>query len=510
MTRQKRADTRGRRVPTSQEREYLATFLGWIGDTPKLWKSVDLRIVAAKIDSRWYFIGGSCWLRHETVSRVSRVSGLPNNSRIWAFQHVAPLAQLRPILTRILQGSLIHRGRRVSFLAPPKLGATGEPRPVEFIFRPVSATQRAPNLIRPPFVYAHTSQLGGETGGYYLPDGRIDALNDHLRGLTSPWDGFADLLRQGLNSGYSVEHTSAVTLDVVAPIGLALAGERCRLANGSLHVNVLAESPAVRRFASVSYALDGPSGRTTGVHHAKVADWMNDGRLSSLGFTTDAGDARTATVFLRFNKSPMAQMSLAESTQRQGRLEAAHQVFAKDTAEWERVLLESDGETSGSGDGREFEKAAARLFTFLGFAVSEIGHTKGDQPDFLATAPGYPLLVVECTTGSLRSKTKLGNLVRRSADVRDAIRLTNHLPALPHLPSSPSPNHPHWRQCEVTPLIISSLPSTRVSEGERAEAGRDDVAVLDRGDLTHLLSLARRGETVGTVSEYLASRISRP
>ncbi len=123
----------------------------------------------------------------------------------------------------------------------------------------------------------------------------------------------------------------------------------------------------------MSFALDGHSGRKTGVHQAKEDDWKNDGGLSSLEFTADTRDAREATIFLRFNESTMAQASLEDSTQRQSRLEAARQVFVTDTADWERVLLESDGETSGSGDGREFEKAAARLFTFLGFAVSEIG-----------------------------------------------------------------------------------------------------------------------------------------
>lgn len=497
------------RTLAAHERERLGTFLGWLRETPKLWRSADLRVVAAKIDKRWHFLGGSCWLRYEGVTDVPRVTGLPSTDHIWAFQIVAPLRDFRPLVLQVLRDSLTYRGRRVWFRSPDMPTAPGQSRSVELTFQPMRATRRDAALMRTPFVYAHTLQFGGESAGRYFVHGGLDGLNDHLRALAPPWNGFAELLRHGLASGYSVEHTSNVTLDVVAPVGLLIDGERCRLADGKLRITVLAETESADRYVSLTYVLDGTHGRNSSAYQPTSVDWKYDGHRRFFEFIAEAGDAREATIYLRLNGVTVMQASFTDSTQRTARLEAARAVFVSDTEAWERTLLTSDGETSGAGDGREFEHAAARLFSFLGFAVAEIGHTKGSQPDFLASAAGYPLLVVECTTGSMRTKSKLANIVLRSANVRDALAGISHLPALPHLPFALAPMHQTWRQQAVIPVMISSLPSSRVSDGERTEAGRDSVSVVDRSDLAHLLEFARRGESIDKVYEHLQARITR-
>ena len=169
---------------------------------------------------------------------------------------------------------------------------------------------------------------------------------------------------------------------------------------------------------------------------------------------------------------------------------------------------ESDGEAAGGTDGREFERAAARLFTFLGFAVAEIGHTGGSQPDFLAGVAGYPrpggrvhyrIFPIEVETRTLGAKIR--RRARRDQDTAPPSRTAS--PALRIVTVSIR----SWRQREVLPVIISSLSPTRVSAAERADASCYNAAVLDRGDLTHLLSLARRGEAVGKVYEFVVSRI---
>ena len=119
-----------------------------------------------------------------------------------------------------------------------------------------------------------------------------------------------------------------VTLDVVAPIGLAFDAERCRLADGKVQIAVVAETPSsLDGYVSVTYATGGPAGRHSGVHCPTQKEWSRGTASTSFEYAADVGDEREATVYLRLNEKTMAQASLTDSTQRESRLEAARAVF---------------------------------------------------------------------------------------------------------------------------------------------------------------------------------------
>ena len=91
---------------------------------------------------------------------------------------------------------------------------------------------------------------------------------------------------------------------------------------------------------------------------------------------------------------------------------------------------------SGKGrDARDLEVGVAWLFWMLGFSVANLGGTSRtqDAADLIAMTPARNVAVVECTTGTLRTESKLSLLVSRTEDVRRSLVASGnqHLRVLP-------------------------------------------------------------------------------
>jgi Holliday junction resolvase len=89
----------------------------------------------------------------------------------------------------------------------------------------------------------------------------------------------------------------------------------------------------------------------------------------------------------------------------------------------------------GKRDARDFENAIAWVLWMLGFSVSNIGGTPrtSDAPDLIATTPKGHFLIIECTTGILKTDNKLSNLIDRAEKVRKMLSATgnDHFRVLP-------------------------------------------------------------------------------
>ena len=116
-------------------------------------------------------------------------------------------------------------------------------------------------------------------------------------------------------------------------------------------------------------------------------------------------------------------------------------------------------------DARDFEFGIAWLMWMLGFSTSQVGGTANtsDAADIVATTPSGNILIVECTTGLLKSD-KVAKLVERSEIVRK--RLIS------------SGNH----HLKVLPVIVTSKPKDEVKADIEVVQNKG-VAVMTKEDL---------------------------
>lgn len=121
-------------------------------------------------------------------------------------------------------------------------------------------------------------------------------------------------------------------------------------------------------------------------------------------------------------------------------------------------------------DGRDFEFGVAWLMWMLGFSPSQVGGTENtsDAVDMVATTPSGNILIVECTTGLLKSD-KVAKLIERSELIRK--RLVS------------SGNH----HLKVQPVIVTSKPKDEV-KAYIEEVQNKGIAVVTKENLETALS----------------------
>lgn len=164
---------------------------------------------------------------------------------------------------------------------------------------------------------------------------------------------------------------------------------------------------------------------------------------------------------------------------------AHHQYWIADPKNFQnsrRVLLEEfhDGlgvlqsylfdEQRRGKDARDFEFGIAWLVWMLGFSTAQVGgrENTSNAADIVATTPSGNILVVECTTGLLKSD-KVAKLVERSEIVRK--RLIS------------SGNH----HLKVLSIMVTSKPKDEV-KADIEEVRNKGVAVVTKEDLESALS----------------------
>jgi hypothetical protein len=122
-------------------------------------------------------------------------------------------------------------------------------------------------------------------------------------------------------------------------------------------------------------------------------------------------------------------------------------------------------------DARDFEIGVAWLMWILGFSVAHAGATSrtSDATDILATTPGGHMALVECTTGHIKSDTKLAKLVERTRTIRRRLDASGN------------------RHIRLLPVIVTALGRDEV-KADLDQAQQLGVVVAAREELSEALT----------------------
>ena len=130
---------------------------------------------------------------------------------------------------------------------------------------------------------------------------------------------------------------------------------------------------------------------------------------------------------------------LADSANSQNPRRSAHGAFDSDFEVIRKFLTRTDVKGQQS---RDFEIGISWLLWMLGFNVAHLGGTGKTQDalDIVAVTPKGHFALIECTTGLLKSESKLQSLIARTETVRTNLNDSGngHLDVLPVIITSKS------------------------------------------------------------------------
>jgi hypothetical protein len=461
----------------TRAREDVQAFLDDVAESPHLWNTIDLRVLALFVEGQWHNLSARCVLEPHPPDQVRTPAYLPRTPDIAVLHAVHSIDDL-PMLTESVQAGILGLdGHEIRFVQSNHERHLVGPYEKSFHSRAGSLAGE----VHGPFLRGHLLSLrGGGTSDIFsrYPRG-LEGLNHRLRTLKHPWDGLHALSRHGLGSVHGVSREMSCTISFIAPLEATLVDHECALANGVLRFSLLAGSVAARENCVLGIFGRSHSGaiisRTLRLHRRR---WRRDPHGYRYEATVTLKEAAHLTLMLHVANHDVGNLHLYDRSGALPVLLVASQALIPEARKFEQYLLNPD-----SSESREFERAVTRLLTLCGFQVDAVGDAPktSNTVDALVLSPdGSTLLTVECTTGSLHNDGKLGKLVRRTVQVREA--LTD-------------------MAVSVFPLMVSSWSNLEASSSEVEAADADGVRVLWSEDLEELLALALNDATVEEIFE---------
>lgn len=458
-------------------------FLSSIRQGIELWRSIEVRILAARIDNEWHNLITAVFL-HQDPGTVPRLNNLPLLSDVACWQSIFQVESLDELIMSISKGQFSIQNERVHYLQG--VGNTSkEPTPYghwNYFFSPISAS-RGDSLLQ---WSTHQLTSTGDTINNHLQmlQSKYFKINNDLRALEHPVDGLDGLASLILEEPSSQLLNHSCSAMIHAPIRARLKAEECNLESGRLHFQIEANCKAVMDRCSVGYVSGSLSPHfLSGTIAISRNGWEKiDGGWIFTG-DHDIANSKDLTLLLRVVGFSVQSVKIVDySTIAENPRVASYSVFDPGLDIFKSWLSADD-----QLDARNFERAIARLLSFLGFQVDILsGDARlGDAVDILAFGHPYStILSVECTTRSIGAGGKLGKLVDRTKHLK--LSLVNH---------------------DVVPVIVTAISKSRLSEAEISEAAKDGIVVLARESLQSLLESLVEGSPLLRTISFIRSNI---
>jgi hypothetical protein len=465
----------------------VARFQTLIAETPYLWQSIDVRVLARELESGPRNLLCTAFFDRRKADVVPTVPDLPFSPPVACYQRICRATELDSLLAELCAGSINFGGVSVAFTKRPDNQQSPE-SPYAWAY-----VNRAGRLQRHPEVSAfpvgHVFTATGDSSEYLFRqvDDGIDGLNNALRRLPKPWDGVDSIARVLLKTNNRVSYNSTSAFELFAPLEARIQPEHCSLWSGNLTYSVVS-APEARNSLRLGYF--GTQGDGT-VLHGEIPlgteSTMDASESIRYRGKVSISHVRRLSLFLSIansnvDRAELVDLSRATTNPRVG----AYSMVDENLAVLQAQLVQPPG-------SRLFEKVVSRLFGFGGFLVDgyafEPRITQG--PDAIAFASdNSAALVLEYTTGPIGPrKGKLGLLVSRTARLREILG-----EAAPGV---------------ILPIIATALPASEVSNAEYRDAAMDGIAVLAREDLTELLDLTLSPVMPSEILDFCLARVPR-
>jgi hypothetical protein len=458
-------------------------FRAVVDRAPRIWQSVDLRVLGVRVDGTWRNLISRAFLRPQAVSRVPRAPFLPNRPYLRAWQVVRPIGALEEMLAEQQQAQMTLRGEEVWFQKGEFYKPPFHPYPFTG-FSQILANPGA-GYERPPWPGYKLIGYGDDAAGLVqrTPGGSL-GIAAVLQDLPRPCRSLEELAMLVLGKTEWSSFTNGALAEWYAPFEARIALDDTDLRAGQLRYRV--ELGSRRVLPHVQLFVHGRENEDKRPHKAKrplpVAS-LTPKRVSGGGYAVSferALPGMTAiTLTLRVGEEPVQWVDLEDykTNGRNARL-TLYEVVDPDT----EVLLKNLFPTTDAQKNK-FESAVGRLFVLAGFQVDLLAGDKrlDDGVDALAhDGASARCLAIECTTGSLNTGGKIGKLVKRVGE------LTRGAPGI-----------------RVQGILVAGVPRADLAATELAAARAEGLWVLHIEGLREIMRMTKRAAPVREVMAFL-------
>jgi hypothetical protein len=460
----------------------IQQFLEAVRQTPELWQSIDIRVLAVRENGPWQNLLTRCYLDSKPPDAVARHTNLPVTLHAGCWQDVRPCSQLEELLKAIEIGVLGLCGESIQYIAPRAHPSDQKYSFNSYDFIDISERERVAYRLWS----SHSLSAVGNSWRDVLGTLTVDrsTLDHELRAHAAPLDGLGGALQLAIGSPDSVEIDHYCRFEVFAPFEAKLVPERCALRGGRVQFAVRVGSRAVQQRASLGMVAVGSSPVS---HRQSVllaeAPWRQEGIYWLTADEIPAEACHTATLLLRVGALSVHRLTRRDPLAGSGSLPmTAYRLFDPEL----KILRESLGMDRPT-DADPFERAVTRLLLLLGFQVDRLSGDKRleDAVDVLAYAVlTNDCLAVECTTGAIAPRGKLSKLIARRAEIAAGARFEH-----------------------VWGVAATALPINRIPPADLEQAAANSIVVLASEDLAELLLLASNGAPTSEALAFLAGRV---
>ncbi len=453
-----------------------------VRSSPDLWHALDVRVLAVRVAGEWHNLLTRCYLDSRTPERVVTLSNLPRAEDVSCWQQVYPVSDVHKIVKGVEDGELRLGDVRVLYRAIRAPASYEQYSFTGYTFSDLSERFRA--SFRPWSCHQLTA-MGNSVHELIIEvPGRRFRLDNEVRALDSPFDGLDGLARYAVGSSDPLDPNRVCLFELFAPLEVLIRTEQCHFERGVLHYTLRAGSQAVAQASRLSIFA---RGRSPVPHTGPVTILPNQWK-ESVGYWEADGDIdlsgrQVATLFVSLGPYNVHRVTLLDAAVGDGnpRLD----VFRTLDPDFE--VLRDSLTTPGSQGAAQFDAAVARVFALAGFQAIRLSGDKRleEAVDLVAHVPRSSVcLAIECTTGPLNSKGKLGKLVARAEAIRG-----------------------DCPQLDVHAAMLTSLERAQVLQADLNTAADEDVAVLCREDLEELLALVLGGGETSEVLSMITVRV---
>jgi hypothetical protein len=471
-------------------KQNVDAFLGSLADTPELWRSMHIRVVAIWAKDAWQNLITSVLLDQRPPENVPLADDLPKLDRITAIQEVLPIEALPRLLQRLrVRGTLPISGTTVQFLTAGYGEPFSKPYDSSYHRRGLSLDDYVPG----DFQRGHALVLFGDNGAELSREFPGDQSGIDVALRLAGWQSLNELALRAFGEVMAPPYTSARRITFIAPLKVALVDGSCELSEGALSYAVSAGSREAGGKAAISVTGEDKTGKRI-FRLLPLADkrWKKQGERVVHSGKVRLANARKVEITLHMAGYQLGSATVTGQGKRPDRpplMMLAHDALFTGQRPFQDVLL-----APKNSEGRPFERAVAKLFAYCGFPTDQPGQIPAEQngPDVLVEVPGRNLLlVIETTVKHLMNDEdgKMNRLTKRSADIRFAVK---------HL------------DVEVVPLMVVPWPRETLVPVELEEAVKNGVQVLGNEDLAHLLSMALSHTPREQIANYLVPEPPKP
>ncbi|QPC87923.1 hypothetical protein GA830_15085 [Mesorhizobium sp. NBSH29] len=257
---------------------------------------------------------------------------------------------------------------------------------------------------------------------------RVLSLDWELKGATDPYDSLQELYGR---FGLSAVRTDIATVEVAA-LGILAVDLFTSITGTECEVAVRMSKLGNPKLVGIGYRILNGNQTLRGRIETTDLEWTAiDGGLQRGAATITVPNAAVVQAYASYAGTVLHQAWINDPTTGQSPRRAAYAAFDHELA----ILRDLLSKPPGRGNARELEAGVSWLLWMLGFSPAHLGNTTRLQeaPDIVATTPFGHVVVVECTTGLLKTENKLSLLVERSATIRERLVASGnqHLRVLP-------------------------------------------------------------------------------